>query len=167
MRRYAYLVSAYYFFFFGAIGCLVPYIPLYYLKIGLGGEQIGLITGLGPIVLLIASPLWGAVGDRFNLHRRLLPIATAGAILPTLIIPLTTQLVPLIALTILQAIFATAIGPLIDSAAIEIAARERVPFGVVRLWGSIGFIVFSVLTGWLLITLPITTIFYGYAACMI
>ena len=125
-----------------------------------------MITGLGPIVLLIASPLWGAVGDRFNLHRRLLPLATAGAILPALIIPFTTQLVPLIALTILQAIFATAIGPLIDSAAIEIAARERVPFGVVRLWGSIGFIVFSLLMGWLLITVPITYTFYGYAACM-
>lgn len=166
MTRYAYLISAYYFFFFGAIGCLVPYIPLYYLKIGLGGEQIGLITGLGPIVLLIASPLWGAVGDRFNLHRRLLPLATAGAILPALIIPFTTQLVPLIALTILQAIFATAIGPLIDSAAIEIAARERVPFGVVRLWGSVGFIVFSLLMGWMLITIPITYTFYGYAACM-
>ena len=166
MTRYAHLISAYYFFFFGAIGCLVPYITLYYLKIGLGGEQIGLITGLGPIVLLIASPLWGAVGDRFNLHRRLLPLATAGAILPALIIPFTTQLVPLIALTILQAIFATAIGPLIDSAAIEIANKERVPFGVVRLWGSVGFIVFSLLMGWLLITVPLTYAFYGYAACM-
>ena len=106
--RSAWLISAYYFFYYGAIGCIIPYIPLYYQHIGLGGEQIGLLSGLGPIVLLAAGPLWGSIGDRFNLHRRLLPIASAGVILPALIISRTENLTGLIALTLLQSFFATA-----------------------------------------------------------
>lgn len=165
-RRHAWLIGAYYFFFYGAIGCLLPYIPLYYQHIGLTGEQIGLLMGLGPIVLLGSGPLWGAIGDRFNLHRWLLPIASAGAIVPIFFIPLTDNLTFLILLTIVQSFFATAIGPLMDSAALEIAASSGASFGQLRLGGSIGFTIISVAMGWLLTRVSLVWLFYSYMICM-
>ncbi|MEK7787132.1 MAG: MFS transporter, partial [Chloroflexota bacterium] len=145
----------------------IPYIPLHYQHIGLGGEQIGLLSGLGPIVLLAAGPLWGIIGDRFNLHRRLLPIASAGVILPALVISRTENLTGLITLILVQSFFATAIGPLMDSAALEIAETSQVPFGKLRLWGSIGFMLISTGLGWLLTFLPVQWLFYSYAGCMV
>ena len=171
-RRHAWLISAYYFFLFGAVGCLVPYIPLFYQHIGLNGAQIGLLSGLAPIVLLFAGPLWGSAGDRFNLHRRLLPIASFGVIIPALVISgvdgsASIAPVTLISgLIILQSFFGTAIGPLADSAALEISQSARVPFGQLRMWGSVGFMLISTTMGWSLTFLPPQWLFYGYAACM-
>jgi len=171
--RSAWLISAYYFFYYGAIGCIIPYSPLYYQHIGLGGEQIGLLSGLAPIVLLVAGPLWGSIGDRFNLHRRLLPIASAGVILPAIVISQIgggaagAPLPALITLTLVQSFFGTAIGPLMDSAALEIAELSHVPFGQLRLWGSVGFMLISTGVGWLLTFLPVQWLFYSYAGCMV
>lgn len=165
-RRSAWLISAYYFFFYGAIGCLMPYAPLYYRSIGLSGEQIGLLMGLAPIVLLGSGPLWGGIGDRFNLHRWLLPAATLGAIIPIAFIPLTRSLTLLIIINIVQAFFATAVNPFMDSAALEIADTAGVPFGQLRLGGSIGFTVISVALGWLLTRVDLVWMFYGYMICM-
>ena len=165
-RHHAWLISAYYFFFFGAIGCLLPYLPLYYEHIGLGGEQIGLLSGLAPIVLLIAGPTWGGLGDHFNLHRRLLPLASAGVILPALLISQAGTLPLLVILILLQSFFSTAIGPLADSAALEISQSSQNSFGRLRVWGSVGFTLISAAMGWMLTFLPLQWLFYGYAACM-
>ncbi len=48
-----------------------------------------------------------------------------------------------------------------DSAALEIAATTRVPFGQLRLWGSIGFLFISTSVGWLLTFLPAFWLFYA------
>ncbi|HKZ69927.1 MAG TPA: MFS transporter [Anaerolineales bacterium] len=163
VRHYhAWLMAAYYFFFYAAIGVLLPYLPLYYEHIGLRGEQIGLLLGLGPVVLLISGPLWGSLGDRFNLHRWLLPLATTGALAPIFLIPLTRDLTQLLSIVIVQAFFATAIGPLMDSAAIEIAETSGTSFGQLRLGGTIGFMIFSVIIGKLLTFISLAWIFYAY-----
>ena len=164
--RTALLMSAYYFFFYGAIGCLLPYLPLYYQHIGLNGEQIGLLMGLGPIVLLVSGPLWGSIGDRFNLHRWLLPIASLGALLSLGLIPLTRDYTLLIAAILFQAFFGTAIGPLMDSAALEIAETTDTSFGQLRLGGTIGFTILSPAMGWLLTRIPLVWMFYSYMIWM-
>lgn len=165
-RRDAWLIGAYYFFFYGAAGCLIPYLPLHYRNIGLSGEQIGLLMAIGPVVLLLSGVSWGALGDRFNLHRWLLPIASAGVILPAFLLSRAQSLTPLILGTLLLAFFANAIGPLMDSAALEIAGRAGLSFGRLRLGGSIGFTLFSVVMGWLLTRVPLTWLFFGYGAGM-
>jgi MFS family permease len=159
-------MAAYCFFFYGALGVLLPYQPLYYQSIGLAGEEIGLLVGLGPLMVLISGPLWGAIGDRFNLHRWLLPIATFGALLPIGLIPLTHDLTALIAVVLLQAFFGTAIGPLMDSAAVDIAETTGTSYGQIRLGGTFGFLIISPAVGWLLTRIPLVSIFYIYIGLM-
>ncbi|MEP7359552.1 MAG: MFS transporter, partial [Anaerolineales bacterium] len=79
------LAAVFYFFYFGANGIYLPFINLYFDKIGLSGSAIGALAALPPLLGFGAGPLWGALGDRFHIHRRLLPIAVFGAILPTLL----------------------------------------------------------------------------------
>ncbi len=161
-RRHAWLIGAYYFFLYGAIGCLIPYLPLYYQRVGLRGEQIGSLLGLGPLLLLVLGPWWGALGDRFNLHRQLLPLTSLAVILPVYFISLHSNFYLLLVITFVQAFFATAIGPLIDSAALEVAETVQVSYGNLRLGGSIGFSVASLAMGWLLTRWPLEWLFYGY-----
>jgi PPP family 3-phenylpropionic acid transporter len=162
-RRLAWLMAACYFLFYGAVGCLLPYQPLYYQSLGLNGEQIGLLMGLGPVVLLGASPLWGAAADRLNLHRWLLPMACAGAFGFILLVPASGRnLTLLILVVLLQSFFSQAIVPLMDSAALEIAAQTHVGFGRIRFGGSLGFMVISVFIGWLLTRVDLRWMFYSY-----
>lgn len=160
-------MAACYFIFYGAIGCLMPYLPLYYQSLGLNGQQIGLLMGLGPVVLLGSGPLWGALADRFNLHRLLLPVASGGSFLFILLVPLVGgSLTGLILVTLLQAFFSQAIIPLLDSAALDIAAWSGTAFGRMRLGGSLGFMIISVFIGWVLTRVDLRWMFYSYSIGM-
>ncbi|MBX3015689.1 MAG: MFS transporter [Caldilineaceae bacterium] len=48
-----------------------PFLALYY-------RQIGLLAGIPPLLGLIAAPLWGALADATQQHKRLLAVAVIG-----------------------------------------------------------------------------------------
>ena len=68
-------IKGFYFFFMGGVGCVLPFLSIYYKQLGLSPQQIGLISGLRPIVGFTSGPVWGSLADRFNIHRVLLFIS--------------------------------------------------------------------------------------------
>jgi PPP family 3-phenylpropionic acid transporter len=161
------LARLFYFFYFGAVGCYVPFINLYLEGVGLSGSAIGLLAALPPLMLLGASPLWGALGDRFHIHRRLLPIATLGAILPTLLMLATAQLPVLIVLVVVAAFFISPTLALIDSAVLDLVDGTRYSYGNIRIWGSVGFTLFTWLMGFVINARGLPWLFYGNAALLL
>ncbi len=164
--RALFLARAYYFFFFGAIGCYTYYANLYFEARGLGGGAIGLLAALPPVMLVLGGPLWGALADRFHLHRVLLPLVTLAPIAPIWWVGQTEALGWLAAWVALAAFFSTATGPLIDSAVLELVAGTPHTFGSIRVWGTFGFILASPTMGALLRPGQLAPIFIGYAVCM-
>ena len=161
------VARAFYFFFYGAMGCYLPFINLYLNAAGLSGAAIGILSSLPPLVLLISGPLWGAIGDHFRIHRRLLPLATFGSIIPVLLIPRSDQF-PLLALLIAwAAFFSLPVSPLIDSAVLELVNGTRTSYGHIRVWGSLGFVVASPITGYLIESLGLGSLFYANASLML
>jgi len=161
---------AYYFFFFGAIGCYALYINLYFAARGLNGAAIGLLAALPPAMLVIGGPVWGALADRFRLHQTLLPLVTFAPVLPILRLGQTGEPAEMLLLVGAASFFSMAAGPLIDSAVLDLVAGTRHTFGSVRVWGTLGFIVASLGMGALL---PVGLdyraygpIFVGYAVGM-
>ncbi|NJM42679.1 MAG: MFS transporter [Anaerolineae bacterium] len=67
--------AAFYFCYFGAIGCWFPYLNLHYQQIGLAKQQIGLLAALPTLITLFASPLWAGLADKLRAHKRLLTAA--------------------------------------------------------------------------------------------
>ena len=65
----------FHFSFVGAYGCVLPYISIYMKQLGLSPQQIGLISGLRPIVGFCSAPFWGALGDQFKIRRWLLVLS--------------------------------------------------------------------------------------------
>jgi PPP family 3-phenylpropionic acid transporter len=154
---------AFYFCYFAAIGCYVPFINLYFQSIGLSGSAIGALAAMPPLILLVASPLWGALGDRFHVHRFLLPLATLGPVIPVLLMTRTESYSGLALLVLWAALFVAPIVPLIDSATLDLLAGTNQAYGQVRVWGSIGFTVATWVMGFVLNQASLTVLFYAYA----
>ena len=77
---------AYYALFFGGMAWVMPFLVLRYQEIGLSGEQIGLLAGLGPVVTLVASPFWGGLADATRRHKQIMMVNIAVAIVSMLLI---------------------------------------------------------------------------------
>ena len=67
-----------YLIYFAAIGAAFPYLPVFYRDIGLGLEQIGILTALQAAIQLLLAPVWGGLADRFPQTRLTLPAGRGG-----------------------------------------------------------------------------------------
>ncbi len=70
--------KAFYYFFYGAIGSLFPFLALYFRHLWLSPTQAGLLVGLRPIIQSITTPFWALFADRFNAKKIVLFIGLCG-----------------------------------------------------------------------------------------
>jgi len=59
-------LAAFYFWYYAAIGTLVPYLGLYLYDRGLDAWHVGLAVGLLSVTRIFAPYLWGWVADRYG-----------------------------------------------------------------------------------------------------
>ncbi|MGQ0601381.1 MAG: MFS transporter [Anaerolineales bacterium] len=162
-KRALHLARAYYFFYFGAIGCFLPYVGLHFASIGLSGTQIGLLISVLPLGVIVAGPLLGALADQFHLHRVLLPLASFAPIPAVLLMAGTTQFEWLLLLMMAVACFATPISALIDSATLELLDGDTQAYGGIRLGGTFGFVTLTLAMGAAIDAFGPMSVFVGYA----
>ena len=149
--------------FFGAVGAYFPYITVFYGNLGQGLEFVGILSALSAAVGLIAAPAWGAIVDRLRDART--SILAGGVLSAAAAAWLATAREPL-SVALAVAAFAASwagIGPLLDSLTVERLGADRDRFGRARAWGSAGFIVVSIATGWIVGRFGIPSIFAIYA----
>lgn len=131
--------KAFYFAFYAAMSCLVPYLVLYYSQLGLTGRQIGLLVSIPPVITLLAAPLWGGVADATQQHRRVLLLAIAGSLAMVFVLSSTTSLLWLLPVIAAYAFFTAPIMPLVDNSVMAMLGPRRDQYGKQRLWGAIGW----------------------------
>jgi MFS transporter, PPP family, 3-phenylpropionic acid transporter len=157
-----------YFFYFGAIGALSPYLSLYYKQVGLSATEISWLMSATPILVFISQPIFGPLTDRSShrgkmLARLVLVAAGAGALLA-----LGTSFWTLLPLVILWSFFSSVLVPIADSIALGETARTGTDFARIRLWGSIGFLLITSAAGYLYKVIDLRWIFGMYAAfCLV
>ncbi len=139
-RRGLLVAKLYYFCFFGAIGCLVPFLNVYLAEQGLNGAQIGWLGSMAPLIALTANPFWGAVADRWQAHRSVLALCAWMAGVISLLFLTVRSFWPLMALVIVLSFFRTPIASLIDSTVMDLVRRTGAHYGRQRTWGSVGFV---------------------------
>ncbi|MCI3923857.1 MFS transporter [Paenibacillus sp. TRM 82003] len=129
---------------------LLPYLPLYFASKGFTTVEIGMLMMTGPFVAIVAQPVWGYVSDRFQTVKWVLAFLWSAALAASFGMfyaegfPLTLTYVTLLYFFLMPS------QPLLDSLTIRAAAEAGISYGSVRMWGSIGFTVFAVLSGGLL-----------------
>jgi PPP family 3-phenylpropionic acid transporter len=140
-------ISLFYFFSFGALGSLLPYLALVLESRGFTPTQVGRIVLLIPAASLVAPPVWGALADLFRARRPLMALAatTCAAALAGLVVEGRT------AWTVVGvAIFGVGRAPLAamaDAAAHDALGAASARFSRVRVWGSVGFVVAALSLG--------------------
>ncbi|XP_046848368.1 major facilitator superfamily domain-containing protein 6-A-like isoform X2 [Xenia sp. Carnegie-2017] len=70
--------KAFYYFFYGAIGSLFPFLALYYKHLWLSPTQTGVLVGLRLFVQMFTTPLWAVLADRFHAKKIVLFIGLCG-----------------------------------------------------------------------------------------
>jgi MFS family permease len=160
-RKPSYLPSkAFYFFHFAAFCCLAPYLALYYEAKGLTGRQIGVLAALPYFLSPLAIPIWAGVGDRSQRHKQLVLILLAATIVWVGGIAFSARFATLLPMVALFAFCVTPIMPMIDNTTLELLGDDHHHYGRLRLWGTVGWGVFSPAIGWLI---DRTSYFSGFA----
>lgn len=155
-----------YFGYFMALGGLSPYIGLYFERSGLSGVQIGVLSALILVVTSLTTIPWGALADRYRLHRLILSVAFLLAGTFVFLISRATDFVLLIPLVLGYALFVAPIVPLLDSSTVAAAKAGRHSFGQIRVGGSIGWILSVWLVGLLIQSFGMRWLFYAYIVSM-
>ncbi|MFH1808196.1 MAG: MFS transporter [Pseudomonadota bacterium] len=136
-------LRAYYFFSYGALGGLFPYLPLLFSQRGLDARQISWAMTLIPLGNLLVPSLWGMVADALHARIPLLRIAAVGCAATALLLwPGWGFAGAMVAMGALS-LFRAPITSLIDAACVDALGGGRANFSEVRVWGSIGFAVYA------------------------
>ncbi|MCL4266305.1 MAG: MFS transporter [Anaerolineae bacterium] len=159
--------KAFYFVFFGAAASLLPFLTLHYQDLGLNGRQIGLLTGIIPLITVVAAGAWGALADATNKHHLLLLVTIAGLWFSIAAMTQVTTFAALIPVVCLFAIFAAPIVPLVDNAVMVRLGERRAEYGRVRLWGSVGWGIAALIIGIIIEAQGLSSAFIIYLLLMI
>ncbi|MBK9603514.1 MAG: MFS transporter [Anaerolineales bacterium] len=150
----------YYFTFMGGWGFVLPFINLFYVSIGFNGKQIGFISSTSAIVGMLVSPLWVSEVKKRPQARNILQAALILGGIGYYAIGLQSLFPLIIIIVFLHALAASGIAPLSDSMAVTVSQESGSGYGSVRVWGSLGWIVTVLSSGWL-------TARYGFIAAFI
>ncbi len=140
-------IAAAYFLFFAAFGLYLPYFPAYLRGRGLDSVGIGMLLAVGPLMRWVLPPVWGMLADRFRGPRFWGTVAAWGTVGGLALIVLGDNYALLLAGGFIFFAFQSPLIPLLDSVALNHLARTPGPYGRIRLWGSIGFIITSLALG--------------------
>jgi len=123
------------------------FMPVYLKNIGLSQTSIATLLSFGPLIAVLAQPLWGSIGDRAKSKNSVLQILSLGSAVSILLLPFSHQYLYLLLIVCLITFFQTSINPLSDAITLEHLARTKWNFGPIRLAGTIGFALMSVAFG--------------------
>ncbi|WP_249871793.1 MFS transporter [Oceanobacillus saliphilus] len=126
---------------------LISFLPLYLQFRGLTGAQIGWVLAVESLASILAQPFWGYLSDKYKTVKKIIFVCLIGLLVGgTLFFQMETLPTLLITGAIFY-FFATPVGALTDSLAQRRSSVLNVSFGSIRMWGSVGFALSSLLVG--------------------
>ncbi len=138
----------FYFFYYGAVGANLPYFAAYLRGLGFGGATIGVVQMFGPAIAAPAALAWAVAADRLRSPARTLRVAATCAFAVSVFLPAMHTPVGVALVLLGNALFSSALVPLVDSVTMEWArGRSGASYAGIRLFGSIGFIATALTLG--------------------
>lgn len=149
-KKTTWLLRLYYFAWVGAPGFIYPFLNIFFTRQGLNGQQIGLVTAASSLALLIASPFWTRWSESSRHPRRVLQAALILSGLGWIVLGRQYLFGWIFIISALRTIPAAGIWPISDDLALRLQGSLRAGYGQIRLWGSVGWAVFVLVSGWLI-----------------
>ncbi len=165
-------LSGFYFFYFAVLGGLVPYWNLYLKHLQFSAAQIGFLSAIVMATKIVAPNLWGWLADHTGERLRIIRIGAACAAVFFLGVFLRQDFLWLALVIALYSFFWNAILAQYEVLTLSHLEGRYHHYSLVRLWGSVGFIVAVVVLGALFQWLPISflphalaLLLFGIFAC--
>ncbi len=135
---------------FLVIGAYVPFLPIWLEGKGISKVEIGLIFAVSlwakiPIGLLVSS-----IADQTGDRKKILVAASFITFAGFCVFPFLNGFWPILVAWAVVGTLLTTLIPLADNLAIIAVKRIQMDYGKVRLWGSVAFILVSILGGYYL-----------------
>lgn len=128
-------------------GVHLPGMQAWYQNQGVTPAQLGALGFITILARVVTNPIIGSWVDR-NGHARAMTIALSWLTVAMHALNLWGNgFAVLLAIAVLFTIVRAPVGPLGDVIALTTCQRERLEFGRVRFWGSVGFMVFVIAGG--------------------
>jgi PPP family 3-phenylpropionic acid transporter len=142
-------LSGFYFFYFATLGALVPYWSLYLRSLGFADVQIGELVAIIAGTKIIAPNVWGWIADHRGHRMTIVRLASLGAVVCFTGVFFGTGYWWLALVMTGFSFFWNASLPQFEATTMNHLGERTQRYSIVRLWGSIGFIITVVGLGYL------------------
>ncbi len=145
--RLKFIISSQYFIYFGVLGIFLPYFNLYCYHLNFSGPQIGMLSALRSLAMVVFPLFWGSLADRFRIRK---PIYIACTFLSTSICFFYlryTEFWPMLIISAFYGIFYAPIISFLEAVTMDVLGKEKKSYGRIRAWGSISFIAVVLVLG--------------------
>ncbi len=147
MRSYNIAVSFQYFLYFGVLGIFLPYFNLYCYHLGFTGFQIGTLSGLRSVLLVLSPLLWGLLADRFQIRKPIYLFCNFASTAVWAFYFFYSDFPAMLVITFFYGILFAPIISFLEAFAMDALSLEKKNYGKMRAWGSISFIITVLVLG--------------------
>ncbi|MBL1141257.1 MAG: MFS transporter [Proteobacteria bacterium] len=134
-------LSGFYFLFFLTIGAFMPYWSLYLKSIGMNAEAIGILSAIVVVTKIFSSFIWGWIVDHTGRRIQVIRYTSLLSMLSFSLVLFYQDFWSLFIILFIFSIFWSAALPQIEGVTLSHLGEESDSYTVVRIWGSISFII--------------------------
>lgn len=157
-----------YFLAYGAFACYFPFLAIYFKSRGLTYIQAGIVFALTSLVSVVVQPIMGYVADKYLSKKKILLINMFACAALIYLFIIANGFYSVALATISLIFFQGSIMSILDAYCYDISDKvPAVDYGQIRLMGSIGFAVLSLILGSLIQYFDINISFYLYSTLFI
>ncbi len=124
-----------------------PFLPIWLTERGFDTSAIGVINAVPIFAMIVINMVVGRLADRASDWRTVIVIGSILAAIPPIFMLFMDGYAAIIILWTLVIVPFQAISPVVDAAAYRMARRTGLDFGSIRVWGTIGFVVVTLVAG--------------------
>lgn len=142
-------LSGFYLFYFAVTGAFVPYWSVYLKEIGYGAVAIGIVMALPMATKIFAPYIWGAIADFTGRRVWTIRLAAILAASSMAVLAVEQGIWWLIIVITIFSFFWNAALPQFEAVTLNhLYPRGEHYYSLIRLWGSVGFILSVLCLGW-------------------
>jgi MFS transporter, PPP family, 3-phenylpropionic acid transporter len=140
----------FYVLLYAAYASAMPYIVVYYQGLGFSGSQIGVLTGLSPLITFFGAPLWTRLADSTRRHRLIMSLTMLAGIAAVTVMPLLRAFAPILVTALSMSFFLAPASSFGDNSTMHTLGDRKALYGRIRIGGSIGFALAAPIVGYVI-----------------
>jgi len=152
---------AFSFLLFAGFAFASPFIVLYFQSLGFNGAQIGVLTGVTPLITFFGAPFWTGLADATRRHRLIMTLAMMVGIAGYIVYPFLRAFEAVLLVAVVMNFFFAPVSSFADNATMFMLGEKKDFYGRIRLGGTIGYALAAPVSGLLVHAYGLRAGFWG------